>query len=613
MKKIFTLKKIIIFILLIAIGFSVYYYFNNKKSKQTSSKVIEYKVQKKDIAVTLTGSGSVAQSYRQAITPYISGTVKKVYFKQGNKVKAGELMIEFDDTTIAKQIERTKLSIEQARRDLNDAKKNIADLTVTTPISGQIVGLTGNVGDDVNKGSVVCSVVDTSKLKFTVAFNKTQAKSFYVGEKAEVYLQDYMQTVEGKVSYINREGKMVDGGGLACDAEIIINNPGTIKSGIKASAAIDGQMSIDNSTLEYFDTRKVKCEPGGTIKNIAVHENQQVAEGQTIIKVDNPDLNDMLLSSEMKLQDLQAQLDSQLDDQKDYKITAPGNGTIVLQDIKPGDVVKQQDAISTIADNDSMQFDIAIDELDIDKISVGMNASVTFDALKNANYTGIVTQVATEGTASNGVSTYPVTIQIQNPTKIKAGMNANAEIVLQQKNDILTLPMSAVQKMGNMALVYVRKTVGAQNDSTAGNTQSGNPNGNNYTGGQNGTSGGRNNSTGGSNNSTSGSRNNGSGGGNSNNNSRMQAMLKTFGSDVTMKRIEVGINNDNDIEITSGLNEGDTVLVAVTTTSSTSSTTTQGASMFGGMGGAGGFQRNVSGGDSNARRTTTGGGSRGGN
>ena len=598
MKKIFTLKKIIIFVLLIAIAGSVFYYFQSKKTKQTSSKVVEYKVEKKDLAVTLTGSGAVTQSYRQAITPYISGTVKKVYFKEGDKVKAGDLMIEFDDTTIEKDIERTKLSIEQAQRDYIDVKKNIADLTVTAPISGQITGLTGNIGDDANKGSIICSVVDTSRLKLTVPFNKSQANNFYIGEKVDVYLQDYMQTVKGSISYVNKSGKALDGGGSASDVEINISNPGTIKSGIRASASIGGQMSLDNSTLDYANTRKVKCEPGGTIISIAVRENQEVTVGQTIMNVENSDLKDSLLSSQMKLQDLQAQLDSKLDDQKDYKITAPGNGTIVTQDIKIGDVVKQQDTISTIADNDSMQFDIDIDELDIDKISVGMKAAVTLDALTKEKYTGIVTQVASEGTSSNGVSTYPVTIQIEKPTKIKAGMNANADIVIQQKNDVLTLPISAVQKTGNMAMVFVRKSTEQKNQSTTDNNKNMNSQ-NNANGNRTGAS------------SATGSNR-------SNNNSRMQSLIKTLGPDVTIKRITVGINNDDDIEITSGLNEGDTVLEAVTTSSSSSSVQ-QGMGGFGG--GMGGFSGGTGGGNfqrtvintSGRNSSSSGGGKSGGN
>ncbi len=584
-KKILTLKKIMIFILLLAIGFSIFYYFNSKKSKQTSSKLVEYKVQKKDITVTLTGSGTVTQSYRQEITPYISGTVKKVYFKEGDKVKAGDLMIEFDDTTIAKTIERTKLSIEEAQRSLNETKQNISDATVKAPISGQIVSLSGNIGDEVSKGAVICSVVDTSRLKFTVTFNKMQAKNFYVGEKADVYLQDYMQTVEGRVSYINKEGKTVDGGGLACDAEIIINNPGTIKSGIKASASIGGQMSLDSSMVEYYEKRTVKCEPGGTIKSIYAHENQQIKAGQQIMYIENSDLNDTLLSSQIKLQDLQAQLESQLDEQQDYKIVAPGNGTIVSQDIKTGDVIKQQDVISTIADNDSMEFDIDIDELDIDKIAVGMKASVTFDALENADYTGIVTQVASEGTSESGVATYPITIQIQNPTKIKAGMNANAEIVLQQKSNVLTLPLTAVQKMGNRALVYVRKdSVGNDDKSTGDNNSKGQDS-------ANGTER------------------------NKNNNTRMQSALKALGPDVTVKSISVGINNDDEIEITSGLNEGDTVLVSVATSSSSSTNAQQ--MKFGGMGGAMGGSPGMDGGSyrrsssDSSNRTSSGGGNSG--
>ncbi len=562
-KKKLMLKIVVISVLVLAIAFSVYHFAQSRSTKEAAGSFAEVTVQKRNISVTVSGTGTVSQSYRQDITTKVSETVKKVNYKEGDKVEAGDLLFELDDTGITKQIERTRLSIQQARSELSRVEKEISGLSAVAPISGQITGLKVKEGDSINKGAEVCTITNTSTLKLILPFSKIQAGRFYIGQKAEVYLQDYMQVVEGKVSYIDRIGRVVDGGGTACDVEILVANPGTIIAGTRASAVIGSETSLDSSVMECLQTKVVRAESGGTIKNISVRENQYVNKGQIMISIENDELADRLLASEIKLKDLNAQLESQIKEQDDYKIFAPGSGTILKQEVKVGDVVKQGEVISTIADNGRMEFEIPIDELDIAKISEGQRASVTIDALPETRFSGMVTKVSSEGTSQNGVTTYPVTIKIEEPERIKAGMNANAEVMVEQKRGVLTLPLSVVRKVGGQTFVLMRGKAEDNGERTGEQNRGGN--------------------------------------------SRMQTMLGDLGPDVTFKRIDVGISNDSDIEIVSGLNEGDVVLMTVSQSTGSSGGTNQNTATFRGSpvpGGTGG---------GSFYRIRTGGGGRGDN
>ena len=597
------LLKILIWVgIICAIVFGAIHYFKSTKTQKTTARVMEVSVERKNLSVTISGTGAVANTYRQDISPKVNGTVKKVNFNEGESVKTGALMFELDDDVVTKQLDRTRLSIEQAQEDMAKTKKSISNLKIIAPITGQIVGLNAKEDDDINKGTEICSIVDTSRLKLMVPFSKTQISKFYVGQKVDVYLQDYMQVVSGKVSYISRSGKMVAGGGANYDVEVTFDNPGTITADASASAMIDGQMSLGNSKVEYFETKKIRAETGGTINNLFVRENQLISKGQTILTLTNEDLDSQLLANEIKLKDLNTQLESQLKEQDDYKIFAPGNGIIVSQETKVGDVVKAQDVISTIADNGRMEFEISIDELDIAKISLAMKASVTIDALINMRFDGVVTNVANEGTSQNGVTTYPVKIEIKNPEKIKAGMNANADIVIQQKENVLTLPLTAIQKMGNRAFAIVRKQAGDNTQSDTGKSTQDDAGKATQNIGNNSNTNGQNQ------------------GGNNRSNSRMQAMLKNYGDDAAIKQITVGINNDSDIEIVDGLSEGDKVLVAITETTTSNSSSNQqmmpsfgGSGGLGGMGGNGSYQRIRSTDSSSGNQSSSGGGQRGSN
>lgn len=559
-------KKIIIGIIVLLVGALTYNFFFKGKSK-TAANFAQFKVMKRDIAVTISGSGTIASSYRQEISSKVDGTITKVNFKEGNKVKKGDLMIELDDKDIVKEVERAKLSIKQAQSDLESAQKNIADLSAKAPIKGQVINFNIKKGDQINKGAEICTINDNTQLLITLPFGSNQAKKMSVGQKAEVYLQDYMETVDGKVTYVNKTGRAVEGGGKVYDVELVIKNPGTIAEGTKASAKINGAMSMDSSTLEYVSSRKVQSEVSGTVLGVNIKNNQNVSDGQVLFKMENSELYDQLLSAQIKMADLKVQLDSKLEEQENYKVYAPVDGTIVSQDIKVGDNVEtKSDKLAVVADYTQMEFQIDVDELDIAKISVGMEVNVTIDALENQSFKGEVTKVANEGTSTNGVATYPAIIKISNPQNIKGGMNANAEIVIQKKEGVLALAESAIQKMGRRSFVYAKKKSGEKNfDMTVFNE--------NRAGRKTESSTEKSSSSSSSSKKSSSSK------------SGTSSITKNMTSDMTIKIVETGITADDYIEITSGLSEGDTIYIPVTTSSTNSRNSMM--PMGGGMDGGG--------------------------
>ena len=184
---------------------------------------------------------------------------------------------------------------------------------------------------------------------------------------------------------------------------------------------------------------------------------------------------------DLKMTALNTQLSDAQKTLDNFTVKAPIDGEITSQTTIVGNVVNSGTVISTIADTGHMEFQIPIDELDIAKVKVGQLASITVDALSDTStrpLSGKVSKIAIEGTSSNGVTTYPVTIQVDQTADLKGGMNVNADISISQENNVLYVPIEAVQKFGNRAMVMVK---GNANTSTA--TQNGNNN--NYNPGTN--------------------------------------------------------------------------------------------------------------------------------
>jgi HlyD family secretion protein len=109
-----------------------------------------------------------------------------------------------------------------------------------------------------------------------------------------------------------------------------------------------------------------------------------------------------------------------------------------------------------------------VDEIDIDQIVVGQEVDITLDALPDTAVQGVISEIAPTSANTGGVVTYLVTINIQPPDGImlRAGMSANASIVVQEIEDVVVVPNWAVRlnRETGEALVNVRQADGAINE-----------------------------------------------------------------------------------------------------------------------------------------------------
>lgn len=126
----------------------------------------------------------------------------------------------------------------------------------------------------------------------------------------------------------------------------------------------------------------------------------------------------------------------------------------------------------TISSNEKMKLSVNVDELDINSVSNGQTAVVTFDALENQQFEGQVTKVSSSASASGGVAKYSVSVTIDKTEEMKAGMNASATITVENRENIVTIPVEAVQERGNKSFVYTEKTedgtLGGEKEITTG-------------------------------------------------------------------------------------------------------------------------------------------------
>ena len=189
-----------------------------------------------------------------------------------------------------------------------------------------------------------------------------------------------------------------------------------------------------------------------------------------------------------------------------------------------------------------------LNAVDATKVQVGQRATMTFDAIDGLTLTGKVASVDTVGTVSQGVVNYTVTISFDSTDpRVKPGMSVDASIITDTAQDVLIVPSSAIKTANGTSYVQILPNVTASADSTAPVTS------------------------------------------------------ETAPEDVT---VTTGLSDDTNTAVTSGLTDGETVVIKTNLPTAAKATTTASAtSLLGGGATRGGGAGAYAGGG--ARTTTT--------
>jgi HlyD family secretion protein len=137
-------------------------------------------------------------------------------------------------------------------------------------------------------------------------------------------------------------------------------------------------------------------------------------------------------------------------------LNAPFAGTVTEAFPIPGDQVSTGTVAFRIDNLNSLLVDVELSEIDINSISVGQPVTLSFDAILGSEYQGQVVKVAQAGAVVNGVVNFTVTVELTDADeRVKPGMTAAVNIVVQEINDAVLVPNRAVRLVDGDRVVFV--------------------------------------------------------------------------------------------------------------------------------------------------------------
>lgn len=158
----------------------------------------------------------------------------------------------------------------------------------------------------------------------------------------------------------------------------------------------------------------------------------------------------------------QADYRNQLSDAAKRKVLAPIDGTVNAVNVKNGDDLSKLSSGSSrtvpmiIGDLGTMKAQVQVNEVDVPNVQLGQKVMMTFTSVPSLTTAGKVEKMDSLGTIAQGVVTYNATISFDSlDARIKPGMSVSASIITNVKQDVITVPNSAVKAQGNSNYVEV--------------------------------------------------------------------------------------------------------------------------------------------------------------
>lgn len=508
-------KKLLIIILVIAILAGICSGLIIKSKNNSAVKVMytDSPVERRTITNTITGSSSIKPNDSYNVTTIKSGDITSDTFKEGDVVKKGDKLYQFEDSDAQNSLSTAKNALAKAQQAYVDAVKQKAQTVSSNNIgtksaqnavtkalnslndtknnqyiqsnsAGKVKELSVKEGDHINAGAAVATLYDDSYMKLRIPFNEVDAESIQTGAAATVSVIGSGDTIYGTVKEKSSSAVSTDAHAKVVYVTVEVTNPGALTTNDYGSAEINGVACANTAQFEYVSEGTITSTASGTLENLNIAVGDSVYSGQKVgyVKYDNQNstmsnaqlsYNDAVLALEkqvlqndtfsqdssiknaqLALDDAELGIEKAQDAVDDYVVEAPIEGTVVKKNSKAGDTIDSSNAtdpLCVIYDLSSVKFSIDVDETEIALIKTGQKATVTADAVEG-EFEGVVTKVPVDGVNENGVTTYTIEIQIENYGDLLPGMNVDTEIVVEEADNVIAVPVNSVNR-GNIVFV----------------------------------------------------------------------------------------------------------------------------------------------------------------
>ena len=551
-----TKRRVAVVVVAVALVALAGFYFYGDRAN--AAEYMTARVERGNLRNTVTATGTLQAVTTVQVGSQASGTISALYADFNSTVKKGQVIAQLDPSVMQAQVQQARANLQQAEAQLQSARASVAQSHAG--VAQSRAGITD------------------ARAKALAAGTTTQNQQAGVSA-AEANVAVLKAQMDDAASFLRQEQTLLQSGVIA-QREFE-----TAQTSFKTAEARYNQ-AVAQLRMAQLSAQSASS-AGQTQAAAAVEQAQaqtQQSQGQVV------GAQAQVQNAAAQIQQARAALQLAELNLSHTTITSPIDGVVVSRDVSVGQTVAASlsaPTLFTIAqDLTQMQVIANIDQADIGLVEQAKGVNFTVDAFPSDEFKGTIQQMRLNPVNVQNVVTYNVVIDVSNPEqKLKPGMTANLTVTIDERNDVLKVP--------NSALRFVPQTTdGAQTRTGNGQRRGGQR--------QNGTA--NNSATQQGDNSTAQQQADGSKAQQQQNNARAQFARPTdpvlpdqvrrvwvMGADgkPQARRIKIGLSDGSSTEVVEGdLREGDVVITGQNVSASSTSSRAQNSNTAPGFGGA---------------------------
>jgi HlyD family secretion protein len=373
-------------------------------SDASTPQYLTSRVERGNLRNTVTATGALQAVTTVQVGSQASGTISALYADFNSVVKKGQVVAQLDPSTAKAQVDQARANLAQARASLANAQ-------------AAVVNSRAGVSDAQARSLAAKSTVQTNQAGVS-------------GAQANVAVLKAQQ--DDALSLLKQQESLLKAGVIAQrDYDVAITAYKTAEARYNQAVA----------QLEQAKFAEQSASSAGIAQSQAAIEQSQAQVQQAQAQVQQ---------SAAQVQQAQAALSVAEVNLSHTTITSPIDGVVVSRDVNVGQTVAASlsaPTLFTIAnDLTQMQVIANIDQADIGLVEQAKSVKFTVDAFPGKEFDGKIAEMRLNPVNVQNVVTYNVVINVDNPEqKLKPGMTANLTITIDERNDVLKVPNSALR------------------------------------------------------------------------------------------------------------------------------------------------------------------------
>ena len=384
-----------------AVVFAGFYFWGSESS---TPQYMTARIDKGNLRNTVTATGALQAVTTVQVGSQSSGTIAALYADFNSTVKKGQVIAQLDPAVAKAQVDQARANLEQARASLAQSRAAVTNA----------------------RAGITDAQARNLAAKSTVQNNQAGVS----GAEANVSVLKAQQ--DDALSLLKQQESLLKAGVISQREYDIA------QTGYKTAEARYNQAVAQLNQAKLAEQSSASA--GMAQSQAAVEQSQaQVQQSQAQVQ-----------QNTAQVQQAQAALSLAELNLSHTTITSPIDGVVVSRDVNVGQTVAASlsaPTLFTIAnDLTQMQVIANIDQADIGLVEQAKSVKFSVDAFPGKEFDGKIAEMRLNPVNVQNVVTYNVVINVENPEqKLKPGMTANLTITIDERNNVLKVPNSALR------------------------------------------------------------------------------------------------------------------------------------------------------------------------